>query len=125
MFKRKSITCNFSGLEIEVKLYSNSDEDYEDDDQEVIGLPTTLHISHSYCMTVHCSQGSEYPFVVYYIPRDRYVSDFLSRKLSFTAISRAKNICICVGVKQTFIDSVKRQTPNRIDVLNKLYKERK
>lgn len=49
----------------------------------------------AYASTVHKSQGSEYPIVI--IPLLRTFSIMLKRNLIYTAITRAKNICIIVG----------------------------
>jgi exodeoxyribonuclease V alpha subunit len=49
----------------------------------------------AYAVTVHKSQGSEYPAVV--IPLFRAHSRLLQRNLLYTAITRAKRFCVLVG----------------------------
>ncbi len=58
----------------------------------------------AYASTVHKSQGSEYPIVV--IPLLRSFSIMLKRNLIYTAITRAKNICIIVGDKRALQQAV-------------------
>lgn len=49
----------------------------------------------AYAITVHKSQGSEYPAIV--LPLTREHSMLLQRNLLYTAITRAKRLCILVG----------------------------
>lgn len=50
----------------------------------------------SYCLTIHKSQGSEYPIVILYIPHLSQPSTFINRNLIYTAITRAKNYVFCI-----------------------------
>jgi exodeoxyribonuclease V alpha subunit len=52
-------------------------------------------LEHAYAITVHKSQGSEYPIVV--IPAYRYSPRLLTRNLLYTAVTRAQNMVIIVG----------------------------
>ena len=49
----------------------------------------------AYAITVHKSQGSEYPAVV--VPLTREHAILLQRNLLYTAITRAKRVCVLVG----------------------------
>jgi exodeoxyribonuclease V alpha subunit len=49
----------------------------------------------AYAITIHKSQGAEFPIVVIPMTMDHYV--MLQRNLLYTAITRAKRICIIVG----------------------------
>lgn len=49
----------------------------------------------AYAITVHKSQGSEYPAIV--VPLTREHSMLLQRNLLYTAITRAKRLCVLVG----------------------------
>jgi exodeoxyribonuclease V alpha subunit len=49
----------------------------------------------AYAITVHKSQGSEYPIVV--IPLYRFTPKLLTRNLFYTAITRAQQMVILVG----------------------------
>ena len=55
-------------------------------------------ISLAYAMTVHKSQGSEYPIVV--IPITYANKIMMQRNLIYTAITRAKNICVIIGSRK-------------------------
>lgn len=64
----------------------------------------------AYAITVHKSQGSEYPIVV--MPLYRYTPKLLTRNLLYTAITRAQSIVILVGngeVAKAMVDN-NRQT---------------
>ena len=47
----------------------------------------------AYALTVHRSQGSEWKYVVVYIP---YLTRNCNRNMIYTAITRAKDICFCI-----------------------------
>lgn len=52
-------------------------------------------LDHSFCTTIHKSQGSEFPVVV--IPIAWAPPMLLSRNLLYTAITRAKKLVVLVG----------------------------
>ena len=52
-------------------------------------------LDHSYCTTIHKSQGSEFPIVV--IPITWAPPMLLSRNLLYTAVTRAKKLVVLVG----------------------------
>ena len=52
-------------------------------------------IEHAYAITVHKSQGSEYPVVI--IPAYMYSMRLLTRNLLYTAVTRAQRMVIIVG----------------------------
>lgn len=52
-------------------------------------------IVHAYAITVHKSQGSEFPVVVMPVITQHYV--MLQRNLIYTAVTRAKSLCVIVG----------------------------
>lgn len=49
----------------------------------------------AYATTVHKSQGSEYPAVVIVADRSQYI--MLQKQLFYTAVTRAKKLCVLVG----------------------------
>ena len=55
----------------------------------------TEELELAYAITVHKSQGSEYPIVVF--PLYRYTPKLLTRNLFYTAITRAQQMVILVG----------------------------
>ena len=52
-------------------------------------------LEHAYAITVHKSQGSEYPIVI--IPMGQAPHMLLTRNLLYTAVTRAQNMVIIVG----------------------------
>lgn len=60
----------------------------------------------SYAITIHKSQGSEYPCVVIPLHTQHYV--LLQRSLIYTAITRAKKLVILIGTKKALSLAVTR-----------------
>jgi len=56
-------------------------------------------LEHAYAITVHKSQGSEYPIVV--MPMGHASQMLLTRNLLYTAVTRAQNMVILVGNEAT------------------------
>lgn len=56
-------------------------------------------LEHSYAITVHKSQGSEYPIVI--LPLCTAAPMLLTRNLLYTAVTRAQNMVIIVGRRST------------------------
>ncbi|MBC3797234.1 ATP-dependent RecD-like DNA helicase [Acetobacterium tundrae] len=81
-------------------------------------------ITHAYAMTVHKSQGSEFPVVV--MPIVGGPPLFLNRKLLYTAVTRAKKMLILMGNQYVFRQMIKsaesqdRQTALRERIVNYL-----
>ena len=76
----------------------------------------------AYCMTVHKSQGSEYQVVIIVLPDDMHYK-LMSRNLLYTAITRAKNLCIIIGEKHTISgalenNNLKKKKTGLIEKLN-------
>ena len=53
----------------------------------------------SYAITIHKSQGSEFPCVVIAVVPGAPM--LLTRNILYTAMTRARNLCLCVGDRQT------------------------
>ena len=49
----------------------------------------------AYCVSIHRAQGSEYPCIVLPLLTQHYL--LLQRNLLYTAITRAKRLCVIVG----------------------------
>jgi exodeoxyribonuclease V alpha subunit len=58
-------------------------------------FPSLDELEHAYAITVHKSQGCEYPFVI--IPLYSAPPMLLTRNLFYTAVTRAKRMVILVG----------------------------
>lgn len=69
-------------------------------DERIATLDFTMldEIDHSYAVTVHKSQGSEYPIVI--IPLYSCAPMLLSRNLLYTAVTRASKMVILVGKQE-------------------------
>ncbi len=63
---------------------------------------------HAYAISVHRSQGSEYPVVVMPIVAQHYL--LLQRNLLYTAITRARRIVVLVGSQKAIAMAVKNET---------------
>jgi exodeoxyribonuclease V alpha subunit len=61
-------------------------------------------LSLSYALSVHKSQGSEFPVVIMPVTTQHYV--MLQRNLLYTAVTRAKKLLVLVGSKQALTISV-------------------
>jgi exodeoxyribonuclease V alpha subunit len=85
----------------EQTLTVRTDED-EDIDYEFAELD---ELSHAYAMTIHRSQGSEYPCVV--IPLTTSAWMMLQRNLLYTAVTRAKKLVVLVGSKRAIGHAVR------------------
>ncbi|MCX5121724.1 ATP-dependent RecD-like DNA helicase [Micromonospora sp. NBC_00362] len=62
-------------------------------------------LSHAYAMTIHRSQGSEYPAVVIPITTSAWM--MLQRNLLYTAITRAKKLVVLVGSRRALAAAVR------------------
>ena len=65
----------------------------------------------AYAVTVHKSQGSEYPAVVICLGNEHYV--LLNRPLLYTAVSRGKQLVVIVGNSQALRRAVEHDEPTR------------
>ncbi len=77
-------------------------------------------IKHAYAITIHKSQGSEFPHVILPVTKGYY--KMLYNKLIYTGVSRAKKSLILVGEKESFLLSVQNDysTFRKTSLLDKL-----
>jgi exodeoxyribonuclease V alpha subunit len=61
----------------------------------------------AYALTIHKSQGSEFPCVIIPVSTQHYV--LLERSLIYTAITRAKKLCVLVGDEKALSLAVSKQ----------------
>lgn len=81
------------------------------DEREVSYEPGDLdELTLAYAMSVHKSQGSEYPVVVMPVLTQHYL--MLQRNLLYTAITRAKKMVVLVGTRKAIAIAVRN---NRVD----------
>ncbi|KAA2266961.1 ATP-dependent RecD-like DNA helicase [Solihabitans fulvus] len=91
----------------EQKLTVRTDED-EEVDYEFGELDELVH---AYAMTIHRSQGSEYPCVV--IPVTTSAWMMLQRNLLYTAVTRAKKLVVLVGSRKAIGQAVRTVSGGR------------
>ena len=83
-----------------------------DEDEEVgYGFDELDELTHAYAVSIHRSQGSEYPCVV--IPLVMGAWLMLQRNLLYTAVTRAKRLVVLVGSKRALAKAVRTQGAGR------------
>ncbi|RTL07170.1 ATP-dependent RecD-like DNA helicase [Candidatus Dependentiae bacterium] len=71
----------------------------------------------AYSISIHKSQGSEYDAAIIPLVMQHYT--LLQRKLLYTAVTRAKKLCILIGQTQAFYMAIKNHTfQQRVTFLN-------
>jgi exodeoxyribonuclease V alpha subunit len=65
----------------------------------------------AYAVSIHKSQGSEYPAVIIPILTQHYV--LLQRNLIYTAITRGKRLVVLVGTRRALAIAVKNNKPQK------------
>jgi len=65
----------------------------------------------AYAVTIHKSQGSEFPVVVIPVTMKHFV--MLQRNLIYTGITRAKKICVLVGTTKALAYAIHNQTVSK------------
>ena len=83
---KELITIDFEGVKVEYK-------------KEELN-----QIKHAYAITIHKSQGSEFPHVILPISRNYY--KMLYNKLIYTGVSRAKKSLVIIGEASSFVMGV-------------------
>ncbi|MFB7465905.1 ATP-dependent RecD-like DNA helicase [Streptomyces sp. NPDC056224] len=83
------------------------------DEDEEIGYEFTEldELAHAYAVTIHRSQGSEYPAVV--IPVTTGAWMMLQRNLLYTAVTRAKKLVVLVGSRKALGQAVRTVSAGR------------
>lgn len=75
------------------------------DENEVVYTRKTYgNITHAYCISIHKSQGSEFPIVI--LPIVRAYRRMLRKNLLYTAITRSKQSLIICGEKEAFFQGI-------------------
>ncbi|SEO34210.1 exodeoxyribonuclease V alpha subunit [Amphibacillus marinus] len=78
-----------------------------DETDVVYNRKDLLNIMHAYCISIHKSQGSEFPIII--MPVDMSFRRMLKKKLLYTAITRAKKSLIICGNQSAFVEGVKQR----------------
>jgi exodeoxyribonuclease V alpha subunit len=83
-----------------------------DEDEEVVyGFDELDELTHAYAVSIHRSQGSEYPCVVIAVTTSAWL--MLQRNLLYTAVTRAKRMVVLVGSRRALAKAVRTQGAGR------------
>ncbi|QKW21938.1 ATP-dependent RecD-like DNA helicase [Kitasatospora sp. NA04385] len=83
-----------------------------DEDEEVpYDFDELDELAHAYAVTIHRSQGSEYPAVV--IPVTTSAWNMLQRNLLYTAVTRARKLVVLVGSRKAIGQAVRTVSTER------------
>ena len=104
----------FNGDMGTVKMINDFDEEmtvlFDDGREAVYGYNMLDELEHAFAITIHKSQGSEYPAVI--LPIMTGPKKLLSRNLLYTAVTRAKRMVVILGninLVNGMIDNVEEQ----------------
>ena len=84
-------------------LYDSRPVSYTPEDIDELGL--------GYAITVHKSQGSEYPAVVLPLTTKHYT--MLQRNLLYTAVTRARHLAVLVGTEKALSVAIRNNRPRQ------------
>jgi exodeoxyribonuclease V alpha subunit len=111
----KGIAGVFNGSVGVVTTLSLEDQELRvllDEDEEVgYGFDELDELTHAYAVSIHRSQGSEYPCVVIPLVMGSWM--MLQRNLLYTAVTRAKQLVVLVGSKRALAKAVRTQGAGR------------
>jgi len=83
----------------------------DEDEQVDYGFDELDELAHAYAVTIHRSQGSEYPAVV--IPLTMSSWMMLQRNLLYTAVTRAKKLVVLAGSRRALAVAVRSKGSGR------------
>lgn len=97
------------------KITINFDGNYVEYTKEDLSM-----IKHAYAITIHKSQGSEFPHVI--MPICHSYNKMLYNKLIYTGVSRAKKSLVVLGEKEAFLNAINNNysTNRKTGLLDKL-----
>src|SRR5262249_11177154 len=75
-------------------------------------------LAHGFAITIHRSQGSEYPFII--IPVHECQSVMLTRELLYTALTRGRKMVVLIGSRRAFLQAISATRSNRYTGLKSL-----
>jgi exodeoxyribonuclease V alpha subunit len=84
-------------------VFEDGHAEYDLSELDEIGL--------AYAISIHKSQGSQYPAVVIPIHQTHYL--MLRRNLLYTAITRAERVCVLVGTRGAMAQAVRNEDERR------------
>lgn len=96
------IDINFVDEKVMLRFY-NKDIEYD--------FSSLDEIVHAYAVSVHKSQGSEYPAVIIPVITQHYI--LLQRNLIYTAITRGKKLVVLVGTKKALTIAIRNDKASK------------
>jgi len=89
------------------------------DDEKTEEKLSMTNISHSFAVTAHKCQGSEYKYVIVYVPIHgrNLETKFINSNLLYMMITRAKRSVWLIADKDVIMNAVQRGQPNRYENL--------
>ncbi|MDO4572437.1 MAG: AAA family ATPase, partial [Clostridia bacterium] len=84
---------------------------FDDDRMAAFEFTQLDEIQLAYCISIHKSQGSEFPIVV--LPLFGGASPILTRNLLYTAVTRARRQVVCVGRRECVAAMLQNTRSNR------------
>ena len=100
------------GLVVDIKPDEHKLTVLTDEDENVeYAFDELDELAHAYAVSIHRSQGSEYPAVV--IPLTTSAWMMLQRNLLYTAITRAKKLVVIVGSRRALAQAVRTRGAGR------------
>jgi len=85
---------------------------FMDEEEEIVyGFDELDELTHAYAVSIHRSQGSEYPCVVVPLTTSSWL--MLQRNLLYTAVTRAKRLVVLVGSKRALAKAVRTEGAGR------------
>lgn len=101
---------------IKYKWHTSRDDTFEDDEEDSYESEIkTNYLKHSFCKTVHKAQGSEYEYVIIFLPKCN--NSLVNINLIYTAITRAKKMIWLIGDLEGLQTACNRQIPASYDRL--------
>ncbi len=93
---------NFIDQKVMIEFYSK---------QVAYDFSSLDEIVHAYAVSIHKSQGSEYPVVIIPVVIQHYI--LLQRNLIYTAITRGKKLVVLVGTKKALAMAIRAVTASK------------
>ena len=84
---------------------------FDDDRLAVYDFSQLNELDLAYCLSIHKSQGSEFPVVV--LPMGGAATPLMTRNLLYTAITRAKRQVVCLGREEVLAQMVQNNRTTR------------
>ena len=97
----EAVISNFNA-----QLKSQDSWDDNSGEEDSSPYPPIDHLAHTYALTIHKSQGSEWDYIIVVVPHRNTSGGFITRNLLYTAITRARKGVFCLGNKQAWLKGI-------------------